>query len=37
MFAIYDIQGRRFRNTLEQPRKIRETLASHEVTYDATR
>jgi hypothetical protein len=37
MFAIYDIQRRRFRNNLEQPQKIRETLASHKVTYNATR
>jgi len=28
MFASYDIQGRHFRNILEQFQKIRETLAS---------
>ncbi len=28
MFAIYDIQGRRFRNTMEQLQKIRETSVS---------
>lgn len=29
MFAIYDIEGRRFRDTLENLRKLRETQASH--------
>jgi len=35
MFAIYDIQRRRFRINLEQPLKIRETSASIKITYNA--
>ena len=37
MFAIYDIQRRRFRNTLEQPQKTHKTLTSIKVTYNAIR
>ena len=31
MFAIYDFQGRRFRDTLENLRKVRETQASQNI------
>lgn len=37
MFAIYDSQGRQFRNIPEQSQKIQKSSASHEVTYDASR
>jgi len=37
MFAIYDIQGRHFKNIPEQSQKVRKSSASREVTYDATR
>ena len=29
MFAIYDIEGRRFRDILESLRQVRDTQASH--------
>ena len=37
MFAIYDIQGRHFKNIPEQSQKIRKSSAVHEVIYEATR
>jgi len=32
MFAVYDIQGQRSKNTPEQPQKIRKTSTNHKVT-----
>jgi len=37
MFTIYNIQRRRIRNNLEQPRKTHKTLTSIKVTYNAIR
>ena len=37
MYAIYDSQGRHSKNIPGQSQKIRESSASHEVIYDATR
>ena len=31
MFAIYDIKGRRFRDTLENLRKVRETFPALDI------
>ncbi len=36
MFALYDIEGRRFRDTLENLRKVRETQASHGMQLRST-